>query len=171
MPGKTDTSQADKIFVEKYIASEQKEPIEIVIPEDNLRTGVFIGNCKGPGLAIIIKGKLKNLTINNCQDIGVIFDDCITTVEIIGSKKVACQATNTAGSYIVDKSDRTTLYAAETSFKSKIVVVSCMSTATNVVTPDAKGEDQIENAIPDQIKSEFQAGANPHHCVVIPDAE
>jgi hypothetical protein len=29
--------------------------------------GVFIDQCKGPELAVIIEGKIKNITINNCQ--------------------------------------------------------------------------------------------------------
>jgi len=169
MPGAIDKSQTDKIFVEKYDAKEQKEPIMVEVPDGNNKTGVFIGNCKGPNLAVIVSGKIKNLTINNCQDIGVVIDDCITTVEIINSKKVAVQANNTAGSFVIDKCDRTTLYVPEESHKNKVVVVSCMSTATNVVTPD--GDDQKENAIPDQISSEFQAGSAPTHAVVIPDAE
>ena len=114
---------------------------------------------------------MKNLTINNCTDIGVVFEDCITTVEIIGSKKVACQAQSTAGSYVVDKCDRTTIYAATKSFENKIVIVSCMSTATNVVTPTDDGEDSVENSIPDQIQSTFHKAHKPEHHVVIPDAE
>jgi hypothetical protein len=172
MAGKIDRTQTDKIFVEKYDGKEQKEPLEVVIDADNLKTGVFVGNCKGPNLAIVIKGKLKNLTISNCTDIAVVIDDCITTVEVIGCKKVAIQANSTAGSYVIDKCDRTTLYLPATSLADKVVCVSCMSTCTNVVCPGAKEEDDsIESAIPDQIQSTFKTGAAAHHCVVIPDAE
>jgi hypothetical protein len=170
MPGTIDTKQMDKIFVERFTKEDcPTGMVEVKIPEGNLRTGVFVGNCKGPGVAVVIKGKLKNLTISNCQDIGVVFDDCITTVELIGSKKVQCQALSTAGSYVIDKCDRTTIFAADESMKEKVVIVSCMSTSTNVMT--TKGDDQVENAIPDQIQSTFKTGAAPVHAVVIPDAE
>jgi len=138
---------------------------------DDIKTGVFIGDCKGPGFAVIIEGRIKNLTVSNCTDVGVIVDNVVTTVEVINCKKTAVQAKEAAGSYIVDKSDRTTIYVPEASVKEKVVVVSCMSTSTNVMHPTPDGEDTVENAVPDQIQSTFKLGEKPVHEVVIPDAE
>jgi len=121
---------------------------------DGVKTGIFIGNCKGPGLVVQIQGKCKNITISNSVDIAVVFDTCVTTVEVIGSKKVQVQATVSAGSYIVDKCDRTTLYLADESLKDKVVLYSCQSTAT--VVHQSKGEDTVEHGIPAQILSTFK---------------
>lgn len=134
--------------------------------------------------------QIKNLTISGCENIGVVVDDIVTTVEIINCKKVQVQAKNSAGSWIVDKCDRTTIYLPEGSVKDKVrvesasklsrvtqqtptqaVVVSCMSSATNVLHSTPGGEDMVENAIPEQIQSTFTLGAKPVHEVVIPDAE
>ena len=172
MPGVTDTSKKDKIFIEKYEGKEQTEPLTVEVPAaDKPNTGVFVGSCKGPGLCVIITGKIKNLTINNCTDMAVVIDDCITTVEVIGCKKVQIQAKSSAASYNIDKCDRTTLYFPDASAKDKCIVYSCMSTATNVCYSTPDGEDQVEKSIPDQVESTFKIGEEPKHSVVIPDAE
>jgi adenylyl cyclase-associated protein len=170
--GKVDTSRQYKVFVEKYDGRLQKEPVVVKIPEEHKPMhGVFIDGCKGPELAIIVEGKIKNITINNCQNIGVVFDNCITTVELINCKKVQVQAKDAAGSYILDKCDQCTLFLSDGSIKEKVVVMTCMSTATNVAYTTEDGEDMVEHSIPDQIESAFIMGAGAHHHVIIPDAE
>eukprot|EP00036_Acanthoecidae_sp_10tr_P007722 CAMPEP_0182920620 /NCGR_PEP_ID=MMETSP0105_2-20130417/3602_1 /TAXON_ID=81532 ORGANISM="Acanthoeca-like sp., Strain 10tr" /NCGR_SAMPLE_ID=MMETSP0105_2 /ASSEMBLY_ACC=CAM_ASM_000205 /LENGTH=169 /DNA_ID=CAMNT_0025058047 /DNA_START=33 /DNA_END=542 /DNA_ORIENTATION=- len=169
MPGKIDRSQPDKIFIEGFDAKEQKEPI-IIEDGVTLKHGIFVGKCTGQGLAIVVKGKIKNLTVSGCDSIGVVVDQVVTTVEVINCKKVSVQATEQAGSWVVDKSDRTTIYAPEKSIKDKLVLVSCMSTSTNVMHPDEKGEDTVENPVPDQIQSVFRLGAKAEHTVIIPES-
>jgi len=65
-----------------------------------VKTGVFIGQCKGPDIVVQIKGagdfknilerrsflgKCKNITVSNCENIAVVFDTCVTTVEVVYS--------------------------------------------------------------------------------------
>ena len=170
--GVVDKSQTNKIFVEKFDSKDADAKAPIVITMDaneGVKTGVFIGNCKGPNVVVQIQGKCKNITISNSVDVAVVFDTCVTTVEVIGSKKIQVQASVSAGSYIVDKCDRTTLYLADESLKDKVVLYSCQSTAT--VVHQSKGEDTVEHGIPDQILSTFKKDTAPTHAVVIPHAE
>lgn len=168
--GKIDRSQPNKIFIERYDSRLQKEPLIVKLTgDDGAKTGIFIGNCKGPGLCIKIEGKFKNLTISNCHQCGIVFDNCITTVEVIGSKRCQIQALECAGSYIVDKCDRSQLFFAESSVEDKVVVYSAQSTSTNCCYTE--GEEQVEHAIPDQMISSFNKSGAPTHDVVIPDAE
>lgn len=170
--GKVDSTQANKIFVEKFDSKLQKEPVVVKVSgEDGVKTGVFIGNCKGPDLVIKIEGKVKNITISNCHQCGIVFDNCVTTVEVIGSKRCQIQATEVAGSYIIDKCDRTQLFLAEKSVSDKVVVYSAQSTSTNVNHAAPTGDDNMEFAIPDQMISTFRKNTKPTHDVVIPDAE
>lgn len=170
--GKIDTSQSNKIFVERYDSKLQKEPVIVKVGgDDGVKTGIFIGNCKGPDLCIKIEGKVKNITISNCHQCGIVFDNCVTTVEVIGSKRCQIQALEVAGSYIIDKCDRTTLFLADKSLDDQVVVYSAQSTSTNVNHAAESGEDSVEHAIPDQMISTFKAKTQPTHEVVIPDAE
>ena len=52
-----------------------------------------------------------------------------------------------------------------------VVVLTCMSTSTNVCYSTADGEDMEEHGVTDQIESVFSMGKPAAHAVVIPDAE
>jgi hypothetical protein len=163
--------ETNKVFVEKYDSKVQKDPVVVDIGEgeEAVKTGIFIGDCKGPDLVIQIKGKCKNITVSNCEQVAVVFDTCVTTVELIGCKRIQCQAIVACGSYIIDKCDRTSLFVADGSLEDQVVVYTCQSTAT--VVHQTKGEDQAEHAIPNQILSTFAANEPPTHKEVVPDAE
>jgi len=165
--------ETNKVFVEKYDSKVQKQPVVLDIGEgeDAVKTGIFVGQCKGPDLVIQIKGKVKNITVSNCENIAVVFETCVTTVELIGCKRIQCQALTACGSYIIDKCDRTDLYVADGSLEDQVVVYTCQSTATVVHQSTAGGEDQVEHAIPNQILSTFAANEPPTHKEVVPDAE
>jgi len=168
----TTKKETNKVFVEKYDGRIQKTPIQVALGEgeDAVKTGIFIGNCKGPGLVVQITGKCKNITVSNCTDVAVVFDTCVTTLEVIGSKKMQIQSSVACGSYIVDKCDRTDLFLADESLKDRVVLYSCQSTATVVHQSTKNGEDQVEHAVPNQVLSTFKAEQPPHHKEVVPEA-
>jgi len=165
--------ETNRVFVEKYDGKLQKDPVVLDIGEgeEAVKTGIFVGDCKGPGVTVQIKGKCKNITVSNCDNIAVVFETCVTTVELIGCKRIQCQAMVACGSYIIDKCDRTDLYVADGSLEDQVVVYTCQSTATVVHQSTANGEDQVEHAIPNQILSTFAANEPPTHKEVVPDAE
>jgi len=162
-----------KIFVEKFEGKNHKEPVvlEQGEGEEAVRTGIFIGQCKGPDLVVQIKGKCKNITISGCENIAVVFDTCVTTCELISCKRIQVQAMTACGSYVVDKCDRTDLYVADASLEDQVVVYTCQSTASVVHQSTSNGEDQVEHAIPNQILSTFSANSAPTHKEVTPESE
>jgi hypothetical protein len=165
--------EPNKIFVEKFDAKVQKEPIVVDNGEgeEAVKTGIFIGQCKGPDLVVQIKGKCKNITVSGCENIAVVFDTCVTTCELISCKRLQVQAVQACGSYIVDKCDRTDLYVADASLEDRVVVYTCQSTASVVHQNTSNGEDQVEHAIPNQILSTFAANQPPHHKEVVPESD
>jgi len=167
----TTKKETHKVFIEKYDGKVQKDPIAVALGEgeEAVKTGVFIGNCKGPGIVVQISGKCKNITISNCMDVAIVFDTCVTTVECIGSKKLQVQALQACGSYIIDKCDRPDLFLADASLEDRVVVYTCQSTAS--VVHQTKGDDQVEHAIPNQILSTFSENKAPIHKEVVPEAE
>jgi len=165
--------EPNRVFVEKFDGKVQKDPVIVDIGEgeEAVKTGIFVGECKGPGVTVQIKGKCKNITVSNCDNIAVVFETCVTTVELIGCKRIQCQAMVACGSYIIDKCDRTDLYVADGSLEDQVVLYTCQSTATVVHQSTANGEDQVEHAVPNQILSTFAANEPPTHKEVVPDAE
>jgi len=165
--------ETHKIFVEKFDAKVQKEPVVVDVGEGDeaVKTGIFIGQCKGPDLVVQIKGKCKNITVSGCENIAVVFETCVTTCELISCKRLQVQAMTACGSYIVDKCDRTDLYVADKSLEYQVLVYTCQSTASVVHQSTANGEDQVEHAIPNQILSTFSANQPPHHKEVTPESD
>jgi hypothetical protein len=163
--------EPNKVFVEKFDGKVQKEPVVIELGEgeEAVKTGVFIGQCKGPDVVVQVKGKCKNITVSNCENIAVVFDTCVTTCELIGCKRLQVQAMVACGSYVVDKCDRTDIYAADRSLEDQVVVYTCQSTASVVHQSTSNGEDQLEHAIPNQILSTFSANQAPTHKEVVPE--
>lgn len=168
---KIDTSKKHKIFVENY--TNAPEPITVEVPTENgsPKTGVFVDKCKNS--TIIIKGKCKNITLSGCVGAGVVFDSCVTTVELINCQKTSVQALDSAGTFTIDKCDRTKVYIPQGSLeKGDVLVYTTQSMSTNVYQPTEDGDDMIEYGVPEQLVSEFKESPAPNVTnVVIPDAE
>lgn len=167
---KIDTNTKDKIFVEYF--ENASAPVEVTVPSDGgqPKTGVFVDKCKNS--TIVLKGKCKNITLSGCVDVGCVFDSCVTTVEVINCKKTSVQAVEDAGTFTVDKSDRTKIFLAEGSLdKNQVLVYTTQSMSTNVYQATEDGEDQIEYAVPEQILSNFKTDTPVETEIVINDAE
>lgn len=167
--GSIDTSKQDKIFIEHY-GKEQKEPVVVKIPpQPTPKTGVFIGQCSD--CVIKIEGKAKNITVSGCNAAGIVFDECVTTLEAINSKRCQVQALKTCGTFTLDKCDRMKVYLPDASYAAGALVFTTQSSATNIYYPTDDGEDMVEYGVPEQILSHFSTGKDVKTEVIIPDAE
>lgn len=177
--GKIDTSKDNKIFIEKFTPEDPEcqdadgniKMIEIEVPQTNGApvTAVFIERCTGDKKAgtkrqVYIKliGKAKTIAVVSCTDVCVVFDDVVTTCEITRCKKLTAQGNNTAGTFMVDKSDEITLRvpAASCTGEGKCCVYTSEANSVVVVVPD--GEDEKEHGIPVTILSTFSEGKASH---------
>lgn len=167
---KIDRSKKDKIYVEFFENAGEPVTVEVECTNGQPKVGVFIDACKNS--TIVLKGKCKNITINNCQDAGIVFDSCVTTVELINCKKTQVQAVVDAGTFTIDKCDRTKIYLAEGSLdKNQVLVYTTQSMSTNVYQATADGEDMTEYGVPEQILSNFKTATPTTTEIIIPDAE
>merc|ERR1711935_218895 len=130
-----------------------KEPLEVKV--DNTAHTVYIDGCKGTAkdgnLIIKISGKFNAMTINNCQRCGIVFEDGVSTVEIINSKKLQVQVTGLMNNWSVDKSEEINLFISEQS-RDNIHILSAQTEAFNV-TVAKSAEDFKEFGFPEQIKT------------------
>jgi len=169
--GKIEEKKASsKVFIENYC--NQKDPVKYAVKlvDGQPKTGVFIGGCKNS--TIILEGKCKNVTISGCQGCGILFEACVTTVEVINSKRCQIQGSKQAGTFTIDKCDRTKVYLPAGSCKgdAKAMVYTTGSSATCILFPDEKGEQLVEYGIPEQIQTVFQIGKKPITEVIIPES-
>jgi len=118
-----------------------------------LRDSIYVE--KSTGGVIKVNGKFNALTINNVQNVGIVFDTAIATVEVINSKKVQLQCVGQAPTIVVDKSNQITIYASEAS-KETTKIITASSTAVNYVVP--VGDDTKEYNLPEQVLHLLKGG-------------
>lgn len=169
--GKVET-QRDKIYVEHF-GKDQKEPVVVTIPppaaDEGPKVGVFVGQCKD--CVVKIEGKAKVITLSGCEGVGLVFDECVTVVEMINSKKCQVQSLTSCGTFTLDKCDRMKVYLASGSYTEGCLVYTTQCSASNIYYPTPDGEDLVEYGIAEQILSTFVTGKEPRTAIVIPDAE
>eukprot|EP01083_Nonionella_stella_P051096 135676_1 len=151
MPGSTE-HKGDKWYAENYDGS-SAEPV--VIKPDSIKESIYIGGSKGPagGGAQVFKveGKFKSLTINNCQNVGVVFGDVVAVCEVMNCKKVQVQTTGLTQNFQIDKSEGVTVFLSEKSIGAKILTA--QTTGTNIMTPD--GDEMKEHGLPEMFSSQY----------------
>lgn len=108
----------------------------------------FIGskNCN-----FIIKGKVKAVSMSNCEKCALIVDSTLTYVELIKCKGVNVQVVDTTSQVILDRCEETKLFLSEEG-KSKCKILSTNSQRTFINFPapeDDEGNDSRALPIPE----------------------
>jgi len=126
--------------------------------ETNPKQGVFVSKVKNS--VIYIKGKCNTIIIDNSVGSGVVFDDVISTVEVINSKKIQLQANGAIPSISIDKTEGATVILSSHKSKDSVSIVTSLSSEVNVVVngDEAKGEEDVEYPVPEQFISKLVNG-------------
>eukprot|EP01123_Difflugia_compressa_P001760 TRINITY_DN121_c0_g2_i4.p1 TRINITY_DN121_c0_g2~~TRINITY_DN121_c0_g2_i4.p1 ORF type:complete len:173 (+),score=44.82 TRINITY_DN121_c0_g2_i4:50-520(+) len=118
--------------------------------------GLFI--CKVKQSVVTICGKINTIVVDNTEATGVIFDDVISTVEVINSKKIQLQANGAVPAISVDKTAGATIYLQTAASQSASIVTS-LSSEVNVTIPGKTDDDDpTELAVPQQFVSKLVNG-------------
>lgn len=135
----------------RWLCEYQTDTITIDITA--VKQEVYIFGCIGA--TIIIKGKFKALTVDNCKKTNVVIDSVISTVEAVNSKSLKIQVLQFAPAVAVDKTDGYQLYLAKSSHST--VITSSKSSEMNANFEMEDGEWK-EVPIPEQFVSNFAGG-------------
>jgi hypothetical protein len=127
----------------------KEEPFTIKITD--IKQSVNILDCKK--VAVIIQGKLTNVSVVNCTGVNVVFDDVIASVETVRSNKLGLQANGKIQQISIDKCSGVDIYI-QTKEGSSVEIVTSLSDSLNVNYPGATPDDDpIEFPIPSQFTS------------------
>mmetsp|Transcript_17957 Transcript_17957/g.25048 ORF Transcript_17957/g.25048 Transcript_17957/m.25048 type:complete len:166 (+) Transcript_17957:68-565(+) len=127
--------------------------IQIQITDNKQSVLIF----KSENSVVNISGKVNSITIESCKNVGVIFDAVIATVEVVNSQKTQIQANGAVPSIQLDKSQGATIFLQSAEGKN-VELITSSSTEVNVVTPGkTPNDDPIEQAIPHQFVTKFNA--------------
>jgi len=127
----------------------KEEPITINITD--IKQSVSINDCKK--CSVIVLGKLTNIVVVNCAEVGVIFDDIIASVEAVRSTKLGIQANGRIAQIAIDKCSGVDVFIQSPGGK-EVEIVTSLSDSLNVNFPGATPDDDpIEFPIPSQFTS------------------
>jgi len=128
---------------------------DIALTISDQKQSVLILKCEQS--VVTIKGKVTSVSVDNCKKLGVVFDSVIATAEIVNSQSVQLQANGAVPSVTVDKSQGATIFLQAAEGKN-VEIVTSSSTEVNVVTPGKTPDsDPIEQSIPFQFVTKFNA--------------
>ncbi|KAL0246891.1 hypothetical protein GEMRC1_008097 [Eukaryota sp. GEM-RC1] len=125
----------------------------IVVDEVSGSQTVAIFNCKN--CTVKVEGKARNITIENCSKVGVVFDSCIASAEINRCKNIELQPLGTVPIINIESTDGCRLYLSE-SHVENIEIVTVASTEMNIIAPS--GDEPKEFNIPQQFRHKFENG-------------
>jgi len=134
-----------KWFVENQTKEQGVVTIEMD-PKDGPKHTVYICNCYEA--TIDVKGKCKGVAVDACQKCNVLFDSAISSLEVVNSKSMKCQARGTVPSVAIDKTDGILTYLSKETLDITQFVTS-KSSDMQISFPNAAG-DMVEAPIPEQ---------------------
>lgn len=138
----------------KWVVEGHVQNKEIVL-EDGLKTNQAVLISQNQDCLIQVKGKVNSIIIDNCKKVGVIFQDVISTVEMVNCKSIQLQPLGKVPTIAIDKTDGIQIFMSKESLDAEIT--SAKSSEMNVTVPD--GDDDFkEIALPEQFVSKFVDG-------------
>ena len=134
----------------KWIVEHHVNNSNLVIEGAEAKDSVMLYACKGSRL--VIKGKINNIFIDNCQKTGVVFDSAISSCDVVNCKSVEIQCTAFVPCFNIDKTDGAQLYLSKECSESEIVTAK--SSEMNITIPgDNDNDEPIEMPVPEQYKT------------------
>lgn len=115
-------------------------------PTNGVKHTVYICSCYEA--TIDVKGKCKGVAIDGCVKCNVLFDSAISSMEVVNSKSMKCQARGTVPSVAIDKTDGILTYLSKETLDTTVFVTS-KSSDMQISFPNEAG-DMVEAPIPEQ---------------------
>lgn len=148
--GKMGTPKVELQGGKKWAVEYQQKNQNIVIDQTDMRQTVYVYKCIDS--LIQIKGKVNAITVDGCQRVSLVFDDCVASVELINCKSCKLQVMNKVPTITVDKTDGAQIYLSKESLDTS--VVTSKSSEMNINIPDDE-DDFTEIPVPEQYTTKF----------------
>lgn len=156
-PATTAASRPPKTALEgnKWVVEFHNENRNIIIDETETRQTVYIYKCENS--VIQIKGKVNAITMDSCKKTGLVFENAISSCEIVNSNSVQLQVTGKVPNIAVDKTDGCQIFLSKECLG--VEIVTSKISEMNILLPPAKdGDDLIEIPVPEQYLTKIKDG-------------
>ncbi|CAI5742309.1 unnamed protein product [Hyaloperonospora brassicae] len=112
-----------------------------------MKQQVYIFGCEGA--TIVLEGKAKNIVFDSCKKTKLIFDNAVSSIEVVNCKGVQVQCKGVVPSVAIDKTDGCLVYISWEG--REVQFVTSKSSEMNVAFPNgANSDDFVEKPIPEQ---------------------
>lgn len=139
----------------KWVVENQIGVKDLSIDECDPRQTVYIFGCKDSVLQI--KGKVNNITVDNCTKMGVVFTDVVAAFEIVNCSRVEVQCQGVAPTISIDNTAGCQLFLSKDSLEASITTAK--ASEVNVMVPATDPDaDMAEHALPQQYIHTYQDG-------------
>ncbi|KAG6970996.1 hypothetical protein JG688_00004612 [Phytophthora aleatoria] len=125
----------------------QTGPEPLTVSGINMKQQVYIFGCEGA--TILLEGKAKNIVLDSCKKTKLVFDNSVSSIEIVNCKGVQVQCKGVVPSVAIDKTDGCLVYISWEG--REVQFVTSKSSEMNVAFPHGAGsDDYVEKPIPEQ---------------------
>jgi hypothetical protein len=139
--------------------SGKQETVSISDPKQK----VYISNVTDS--FVIVVGKCTKISVEKAKGSGVVFDDVISTVEVVNSTKIQLQANGVVPAIQIDSTHGGTIFV-QTDIGLEAKIVTSLCSGLNVCIPGAREEDDtIETPIPEQFETKYDPKDKKWHCL------
>lgn len=120
-----------------------------------MKQGAYIFGCNG--CTITIKGKIGAVTLDSCKKTALVVDNVVSSIDIVNCKSIQTQILGRVPTALIDKTDGLNLFLSKECLA--IEIFTAKSSELNVSIPPPKdGDDFIERALPEQLKTFIKDG-------------
>jgi len=134
----------------KWVIEFQVDNQQLVIDNPEVRHTVYVYKCENS--VVQVKGKVNAITVDSCKKVGVVFDNAVSSCEVVNCNSVQVQINGKVPSVLIDKTSGAQIFLSNEGMGTEIVTAK--SDEMNVVLPPLNPNDDItEIAIPEQFKT------------------
>jgi len=139
----------------KWQIEHQVNNKSIVISETEAKQTVYLFKCVGS--VVQIKGKINAITLDNCTRTSVVFENLVSSCDIVNCTSVEVQVTGKVPSISIDKTSGCQLYIGKHALDTEIFT--SKSSEMNILIPGASEDaDLVEIAVPEQYRTTIKGG-------------
>jgi len=149
------TAGPPKIALEgnKWVVEYQVNNQSIVIDQTELKQTVYIYRCKGS--TIQIKGKVNSVSLDDCEKVGIVFENVLSGVEAVNCRSIQVQSLGKIPTITIDKTSGGQIFLSKESLE--VEIITSTSSELNVSIPQ-QNDEVTETPVPEQFKSTVKNG-------------
>eukprot|EP00033_Pygsuia_biforma_P004738 GCRY01005195.1.p1 GENE.GCRY01005195.1~~GCRY01005195.1.p1 ORF type:complete len:433 (-),score=103.31 GCRY01005195.1:158-1456(-) len=109
----------------------------VTVDQTNSKQSVCVYNCSDT--IVLVKGTVRNITVDQCVGVGILFDTAMVSTEVINSSRVSVQVKETCPTFQLDRCESCRVFLSPSALHAEVFHAKCSS--VNIMLPkEAEGE-------------------------------